>query len=761
MHRLSRLLRPRSVALVGASDRSNWSNRIHDALRVIGYEGDVYLVNPKGGQAHGKPLRRSVNEIGVLPDLAFVMVPGSAVLGAVRDAAEAGVKAAVVLSSGFAELGAEGREAQQELAELCRAHQMVVLGPNALGFVNVNDKIALKPFPPGEPLRPGSIAVVSQSGNITVQLINMARSFDIGLSFAVSTGNEMDVSLADVVDFLAEDDSTAVIAVFAESFPDPAAFLAACRKARAAGKPVVVLKVGRSAAAARAALAHTGALVGNDAVVDAFLRAAGVIRVTSLEDLLTVADTFTHTGALDRAGLAVLTISGGTCDIAADTAEARGVELPEFAADTLDRLRAVLPGYATPQNPLDVTGAAVTDAELFGRALGIVAADPNIGVALVAQEIDFQAETSAWGVETLRGLVAAASGAVAGAAAGTGTGTKSNGAVADDAVSSSTVSGRISAPRITPVLLANTTVRAVTPRVREIRAELVVPAVFGGIDRILPAVRAIADWSTEARTTGTDEEGEATETRGAGEVKATTAVAAGEAPRPLLVKPPRLPAEPRGTWSEAACRELLIDAGIPVVPAVVARTSAAVGAAAQAYGAPVALKIVSADILHKTDVGGIALGVAPADAEQAAEALLRTVATAVPAARVDGVLVSPMRPDGLDLLVGVVREPDWGNVLAVGLGGLWAETIGDVQRIALPASEQQIEQGLRRLKAWPLFAGARGAGRVDLPGLVNVVARIADLSLGLGEELAALEVNPLRATATGAEALDAVVVWRD
>jgi acyl-CoA synthetase (NDP forming) len=683
---------------VGASDRSNWSNRIYDALQVIGYDGDVYLVNPKGGQAHGRPLRRSVADIDTVPDVAFLMVPGPVALDAMRDVAEAGVKAAVVLSSGFAELGAEGSEAQRELASLCRRHEMVVLGPNALGFVNVIDRIALKPFPPGEPLRPGSIGVVSQSGNITVQLINMARSFDIGLSFAVSTGNEMDVSLADVVDFLAEDENTAVITVFAESFADPAAFLAACRKARASGKPVVVLKVGRSAAAARAALAHTGALVGNDAVVDAFLRSAGAIRVTSLEDLLAVADTFTRTGALERPGLAVLTISGGTCDIAADTAEARGVELPEFAPLTLERLRTVLPGYATAQNPLDVTGAAVTDAELFGSALRIVVGDPNIGVALVAQEIDYQAETSTWGVETLRDLVAACSG------------------------------GPV------PVILANTTVRAVSARVREIRAELGVPAVFGGIDRILPAVRAIADWSAQA---------------GNAEAQLTP------------VTPLRLPAEPRGAWSEAVCRDLLTEVGIPVVPGVIASTPAAAGAAAAAYGVPVALKVVSPDVLHKSDIGGVALQVAAADAEQAAAALLQRVAIAVPAARVDGVLVSPMRPDGLDLLVGVVHERGWGNVLAVGLGGLWAEAIRDVRRIALPASERQIEQGLRRLQAWPLFEGARGGDRVDIPALVQVIARIADLSLGLGDQLAAVEVNPLRVTPAGVEALDAVVVWRD
>jgi len=247
-------------------------------------------------------------------------------------------------------------------------------------------------------------------------------------------------------------------------------------------------------------------------------------------------------------------------------------------------------------------------------------------------------------------------------------------------------------------------------------------------------VRAIADWSALARDA--------------------------EAPLPPA-RPLRLPAEARGAWSEAVCRDLMTEAGIPVVPGVVANTPTAAGAAAAAYGVPVALKVVSADVLHKSDVGGVELQVAPAEAEQAAAMLLRRVATAVPAALVDGVLVSPMRSDGLDLLVGVVREPGWGNVLAVGLGGLWAEAMQDVQRIALPASERQIERGLRRLKAWPLFEGARSSDRIDIPALVQVIARIADLSLGLGDQLAALEVNPLRVTPAGAEALDAVVVWRE
>lgn len=692
-HRLSGLLEPRSVALVGASDRSNWSNRINGALEVIGYEGEVHYINPKGGEAHGKQLVRSVLDLGSAPDLAYVMVPGAAVMPAMREVAQAGIKNAVVLSSGFAEVGEEGKRAQRELLELCRAHDIKVLGPNALGYVNTAGKIALKPFPPGEELRPGSIAVVSQSGNVTVQLMNMARSFDVGLSFAVSTGNEMDVNLGDVVDFLAQDDSTTAIAVFAETFQDPQAFLEACRRARAAGKLVVCLKVGRSEAAARAALAHTGSLVGNDAVIDAYLRAAGVVRVSSLEDLLVVADTFAHTGPIDG-GLALLTISGGTCDIVADRAEDIGLPFPDLAPTTVAELKDLLPDFASAHNPLDVTGAAITDATLFGRALEVVTRDPGVGVVVAAQEIDHQAENVQWGIDTVRGLC--------------------------DVAAAST----------TPAILVNTTVRHLSPRVREIRRELGVPAVFGGVDRVLPAVREIQRW------TGAPHQADA-----------------------RSVPDLDLPAGRTGTWAEGTCRPLLEQAGVPMVPGVLAPTASAAAEAARGLGGPVALKVVSDDILHKSDVGGVALGVRPGDVEARTARMLEQVGAAVPGARVEGVLVSPMRPEGVDLLVGVVREPGWGNVLAVGLGGIWAEVMQDVQRVALPASPAEVESALRSLRAWPLLDGARGTEPVDVAALAEVVARIADLAEALGDDLAAVEVNPLRVRGAEAEALDVAVVW--
>jgi acyl-CoA synthetase (NDP forming) len=701
--RLHRLFTPRSVAIVGASDRSSWSHRIRGALLNIGYEGEVFFVNPRGGTAHGAVLHRSVSEIGQVPDLVYVMTSAEASLAAIVEAARLGTRSAIILSSGFAETGPEGLLAQQRLAEVAREHDMAVLGPNTLGFANPARRIVLMPMQPGDELTAGAIGVVSQSGNMAVQVMNLARSFDVGLSLLASTGNELNVTTTDVLGYLVADEATRVIAVFVEAITDPAAFRSACLRARQAGKPVVVLKVGRSEAAARAALAHTGALVGDDAIISAVLSASGVIRVDSMEDLLTTADTFVRSGPVGGRNLAVVTISGGGCDLAADRADVLGLNYPPLGEATLGRLRELLPSYATPQNPLDATGAAVANAPLFGAAIAAVAADPAVDITVAIGEIEHHAPESAWGLDSITAMTAAAR----------------------------------QAPR--PVIFTNTTVHTISPGARAVRHELGVPSVFGGMDRVLAAVAKIANWS------------------------AAPVSPAGQAPPPSPAGSQNLPTR-TGTWSEADARSLLERGGVPVVPAVLARDPEEAAAAAARFATPVAVKVVSPDIVHKTDAGGVALN--RSGREEVIEAAGQVLAAAqrqVPAPRVEGILVSPMRPDGPDvhdLLIGVIRDPGWGPVLAVAMGGTWAEVLADVSRVALPCSRAAIEAAIRALRGAPVLLGARGLPGMDLERVVDVIAALADLAVSLGEDLVAIEVNPLRVTADGAEALDATVQWR-
>jgi len=703
--RLRRLFAPRSVAIIGASDRSSWSHRIRAALVNVGYDGEIFYVNPRGGTAHGAVLHRSVGEIGQVPDLVYVMTAANASLTAISEAAQLGTKSAIILSSGFAETGPEGLAAQERIANVARRHDMAILGPNTLGFANPAQRVVLMPMQAGEELTAGAIGVVSQSGNMAVQVMNMARAFDVGLSLLASTGNELNVTATDVLDYLVADEATRVIAVFLEAVTNPPAFRAACQRARQAGKPVVVLKVGRSEAGARAALAHTGALVGDDAIVSAVLAASGVIRVDSMEDLLTTADAFVRSGPIGGRNLAVVTISGGACDLAADSADSLGLRYPPFGAATLDRLREILPAYATPQNPLDATGAAVADAPLFGAALAAVAADPAVDVTVAIGEIEHHAPDSAWGLDSITAMTAAAR----------------------------------QAPR--PVIFANTTIHTITAGARTVRHDLDVPSVFGGMDRVLAAVARIADWSA-----GT--------TLPPARLTLPTVV-----PRPRQL-PPDL-AQPRtGTWSEVATRSLLEYGGVPVVSAILARSPEEAATAAESFGTSVVVKIVSPDLMHKTEAGGVVLNRSGrAEVIEAARRVLAAATAQVPPARTDGVLVSPMRPDGHDLLVGVVRDPDWGPVLAVAMGGIWAEVLKDVSRVALPCSPDAIEAAVRALRCAPILLGARGLPGANMARLVDVIAAFADLAVSLGEDLRAIEMNPLRVTADRIEALDATVQW--
>jgi acyl-CoA synthetase (NDP forming) len=692
---IGKLLSPRSVALVGASDRNGWSVLMDQALTLYGFDGDVFYVNPRGGTAHGHELHTSLSALPVVPDLAFVMVPAVAVPGVVEEAASLGVPAAEILSSGFSEVGPEGVPLQERVRELGERSGMAILGPNNLGFANITDGVGLTPTM-GQKLRAGSVAMISQSGNLAGQIQTLARSFDVGLSIVASTGNEVDVTAGELVDYLVDHEPTKAIGVFLETIRKPEQFVRATRRAHAAGKPVVVLKAGRSEAAARSAMAHTGSLVGDDAIIEAALTAAGVIRVETLEDLIAVADVFTKVGAIGGRRLGVVSISGGAGDIASDLAEPAGLLLPDISDETKVALKPSLPDYGTPQNPLDMTGLIISRPEIFGEGLAALGSDSNLDAVIAITEAEHQAADLA--DPTLSGLLAAAD----------------------------------ASPL--PALLVTTTVHTISEQTLELRRQREIPAVSWGLDRVINAIAALAQWG-ELTPTPLDE-------------------IVGEVDTDDL-------GQRRGVWSESRSRELIARNGVPVAPSVVVANGAAAADAAREMTGPFALKIVSDDIPHKSDVGGVVLNVPAEQLSAQVDAVLANVAEKRPDARLDGVLVGPMRSGGVELLVGVVRDADWGCVLAVAMGGIWTEVLHDVQRIALPTTPDTILRGIRSLRSFALLEGARGTKPADLDELTRVVQSIGDLALRLGPALAALEVNPLRVDGSTVEALDAMVVWQD
>ncbi len=371
---LTAMLRPRSIALIGATDRSRWSQNTFDNLINRKYAGDVHLVSRRGGTVHGRAAATSCVAVGAPIDLGLLMVPMQAIEEALADLAAADVHHAVILTSGFAETGDDGAATQARLAALAREHGVSLLGPNCLGFVNFIDNVPLWTGGFRAPSKPGCIAVVTQSGANGSFISSLAAQHEIGLSHMVSTGNEADLDCADFIDHLVDQPEVRAIALFAETVRHAPSFAVAARRAIAAGKPIVVLKIGLSEITARSAQAHTGSLVGDDRVFDGVCRQLGIVRVDSIEDMLFTADVISRTGVLEPRGLGVVSISGGACEIVADRAQVLGMKLPALSERAVDELRAALPSFGTPNNPLDITGGAVLQPDLFEQGLRILGA---------------------------------------------------------------------------------------------------------------------------------------------------------------------------------------------------------------------------------------------------------------------------------------------------------------------------------------------------------------------------------------------------
>lgn len=377
---LARLFRPRSIALVGAKDRSIWSVAAFDNLKRFGFDGPVHLINPKGGVVHGQQAAVSCAAVGEQIDAALLMIPEAALPKAMDDLRAANVAGAVILSAGFAESGEEGADRQRRVAAIARDAGIRLIGPNCLGFANYVAKSPLWTTPLRRPMPNPTLAIVSQSGALASQLEQFAYQQRIAVTHLISTGNEADVTISDAIGYLAGQPQPQSIALFLETVRNPAGFRAAVAAANAAGKSVTLLKVGSSAASAAAAQAHTGSLVGDDSVFDALCRDLGVTRVYSLEDLIITSDLFARLGRVSGRGMSLIAMSGGLCEIALDQAEKEGLAIPTLAPATLAALGETLPAFATPSNPLDLTGGAMLAPELIARSIAEVAKDPAIDV---------------------------------------------------------------------------------------------------------------------------------------------------------------------------------------------------------------------------------------------------------------------------------------------------------------------------------------------------------------------------------------------
>ncbi len=722
--RLREFFAPQSIALVGASENSGWARFIVASCAATGFAGPLTAVHPRARSAFGLPVVPSLRDLPTPADLAFILAPVHAVEGVLDDMGAAGIRNAVVLASGYREVGEDGRALEDAMTARAIANGITVLGPNCLGFVNAHTRSAPYALSLLPPLIAGPVGVALQSGALASVVLNFARAHAIGLSVLTSMGNEAMMKTVDVLDYLVEDEATKVICLFLEEISDPAKFARVAEKADRAGKPIVALKVGSSPAGQQAALAHTGSVAGDDAVVGAVLRQLNIIRVDSLEELLTTGAALGYNRWPRGRRMGVLTASGGSCDIVADTASAHGLQIPEFAPQTAAAINAHLPPFAAAQNPLDVTGFGAL-ANLSARTSPLTALEYALDIAVDDPNLDFI---------LFSGVILPE-------------------ARPPDEATASMVEGRLDwlaqrmASSPVPVIPVGATCVNVSDYSRELLTAHGIN-VLGGLSLGVSALGHTLRWlENRGRVRPRGPKGRAWAASALGPARAGWA-----RPGPARAGPTS------GPWSEVGARRLLADAGVPVVPGDLADSAAEAVGIARKVGLPVALKICSAQITHKSDIGGVVLGLGSEAEVRAGYEKVRAAGETVADAAIDGVLVTPMRSGGAELLAGVSVDPSFGPVLAVGLGGIWVEILNDTSLRLLPVDAAEVRRMLGELRGLPLLQGARGIQPADLDAVAEVIAGLGEVALSLNGALRALEVNPLWVNGDQVEALDVLVV---
>jgi acetate---CoA ligase (ADP-forming) len=700
MDAISRLLQPRSVAIIGASaDPTKTAGRPVAYLQKHGYAGHILPVNPKADRIGDLPCYADIASLPVVPDVAIVLLGAERAHLAVRDLAARGTAAAIVLASGYTETGEDGARRQRQLIEA--AGSMRILGPNTIGLVNLTDNIVLSAtgalemdhFPVG------GIGVVSQSGGILGSLLSRASARGIGLSKLISTSNEVDLELADFIGHLADDEATKVIALYVETVRNPTKFRAAALKAARAGKPVVAFKIGRSDAGAAAAVSHTGAMAGADRMYDALFRQTGVIRAQSFNDLLDIPVALATGRKLRGHRVAILTSTGGAGTLVSDDLGLHGFDTPPPDAATAAALRALQTGgeAVLDRNPIDVTLAGLRPDLLRGAITALLASPSYDALTIIVGSSSLaQPELMAGAIQDCLPLTDK------------------------------------------PVLAY------ISPHAPEVGALLT--------QRGVPAFAA-AESCTAA-------------------LGAMLAVSRFVAPDEMQAAGPTVPVDDfaPGSLDEAQAKQLFARFGVPCARELIVGTPAEAEAAARELGganpARVVLKILSSQITHKSDVGGVAVGLSA----ETVGARLTQMAAEVEAragVRPQRFLVQEMVSGGTELILGMHRDP-LGTAILLGMGGVTAELFKDTTMRLLPADVNGLG-GLSRaealamaqeLKTWPLLDGFRGRPKADVDALVDAIVAFSRMAAQLGDRLVEAEINPVFVLphGQGVRAADGVLV---
>jgi acetyltransferase len=692
-----RLFHPSGIAIIGASaDLSRIGGHPIRALKDAGYKGGIFPVNPKYPEMHGLKCFPDATSITQPCDLAIIAVAAPGVVQAVRDCARANIPFAVVLTAGFRETGAEGRKLEAELKRTVAETGVRIVGPNCQGMLSIQSRVwaAFGSVADETEFRPGNVSCAFQSGGFGYAIVNLAEAQGLGFRYCVSSGNETDIDMPELLSAFLDDDGTSVIFSYLEGTPDARRLLDVGRKSLESGKPVMIWKAATTDAGAKAAASHTANMTGSYDLYRAALRQCGLIEVDDVEPIVDIAKLFSQ-GRLPKGNaVGVLSISGGSGIVYADAAVQGGLTLPPFSDATMTALRKIVPSFGSPENPADVTAGFFNNMSLFIDALEIVLADPRL--------------------DQLSILLASVTGASAARPA------EAIAAVAarTDKPIHVAWSGRHAKSPEAVKALTDAKVPFITTPVRLARAAATLARFAGDQRRLLPRR------TPEVRTAG------------------KLSLPAGAV-----------------TLNEGESKDVLLAFGIPVVREVFVPAGSDAAAAARDLKAPFAVKIVSRDIPHKTDAGGVELRV-PRDRLAGAVAIVTAnSAKAVPGANIEGVLVSEMA-QGLETLIGIINDESFGPVVALGLGGILTEVLKDITYRVAPFGLETAHEMIADLRGAKLFDGHRGAPPADKEALANALVAASQMAAALKDRLKEADINPLFVGPSGAVAADALIVLK-
>lgn len=695
---LDALFNPRAIAVYGASsDPTKIGGRPLDFLKGSGYDGPLYPINPKSAEIQGLPAFATVSAVPGPVDMAIVAVPAPGVLAALEDCAAKGVGGAVVLSSGFAEVGGQGAQWQQQITALTRRTGMRVVGPNCMGIINVRRRIlgTFTPSAAGFGLVPGRISLVSQSGAFGGYCLSLIRQRGLGLNLWITTGNQCDVDFADCVNHYAQDDGTDVIMGYVEAATDKDRLVAALALARERGKRIVLMKVGSSEAGAQATASHTASLAGSDQVYDGLFKQYGVYRARTIDELFDVAYACSVARQPPKGNrIGLLTVSGGVGALMADVATECGLDVAPMPEDAQRRLKEILP-FAGPRNPVDMTAQLVNDLTLFEKNFQLMLEEGGYDVVVAfLSSVGQVAELSSNLLEQLKKVLQ-----------------------------------RFPDRTVIMSMLASAEVRKLY--------EAAGVMLFDEPTRAVRAASALVHLAAEAERAKT------------------------------LSAPPALPAgalaPPAHAINEIEAKRVLASAGIPVVRELLAASEDEAVRCAAETGYPLVLKIASADIAHKSEIGGVLLGLSDeAQVREGFRTLMQRAHQHAPQARLDGVVVARMAKKGVETILGVHRDPVFGPVVMFGLGGVFVEAFKDVAFRIAPFGVTEARAMINEVKGRILLTGLRGQPPADEDALADAIARLSVYAARHADAIESIDINPfvVLPRGEGAMALDALIVPR-